>query len=123
MKNIKLILSILLSVLAAFMLYYIFTQKSQLKEANAIIDNVNKELVIVKDSLEASQISLNKIINQLDYTSNQLDILKNERSILELEEQKKRIRNRAELEVLKQQILKLEEEKNRLKREAEKFDI
>ena len=123
MKNIKLILTIALAITTAFFLYYAFNAKSQLKEAENIIENVNSELLILKDSIQASQASLEALIKELDYTTNQLDILKNEREAMALEEQKKRARNWAELQALKEQILALEAEKERLKKEAEKFEL
>ena len=123
MKNIKLILKILLAIIAAFIICFIFYQGSQLKDAETIIKSVNIELKTLKDSIQSTQKSLEDVVRQLDYTSFKLNILTNERDVLLLEEKKKQVKTWEELQILKEQILKKEQERELLKKEAEKFEL
>ncbi len=123
MEKFKNALTLVLTILVVVVLYFVVSGNSKLKETQNAINQVNKELSVLKDSIGKTQQSLTLVLNKLEFTENELKILKNERDILELEEQQRSTRNKEELKVLKEQILKKEEMKKELQKYANTFEL
>ncbi|PKQ67533.1 hypothetical protein BZG01_07290 [Labilibaculum manganireducens] len=123
MEKFKNALTLVLTILVVVVLYFVVSGNSKLKETQNTINQVNKELSVLKDSIGKAQQSLSFVLNKLEFTENELKILKNERDILELEEQQRGTRNKEELKVLKEQILKKEEMKKELQKCANTFEL
>ncbi|WP_461643399.1 hypothetical protein [Labilibaculum euxinus] len=123
MEKFKNALNIALTILVVVVLYFVVSGNSKLKETQNAINQVNKELSVLKDSIGKTQQSLTLVLNKLEFTENELKILKNERDILELEEQQRSTRNKEELKVLKEQILEKEKMKKELQKYANTFEL
>jgi|CEGD01.1.fsa_nt_gi predicted PurR-regulated permease PerM len=123
MEKFKNALTLVLTILVVVVLYFVVSGNSKLKETQNTINQVNKELSVLKDSISKAQQLVTLVLNKLEFTENELKILKNERDILELEEQQRGTRNKEELKVLKEQILKKEEMKKELQKYANTFEL
>ncbi|WP_461629182.1 hypothetical protein [Labilibaculum euxinus] len=123
MEKFKNALTLVLTILVVVVLYFVVSGNSKLKETQNAINQVNKELSVLKDSIGKTQQSLTLVLNKLEFTENELKILKNERDILELEEQQRSTRNKEELKVLKEQILEKEKMKKELQKYANTFEL
>jgi uncharacterized protein (DUF3084 family) len=116
--------SIAIAISASILvLYFTIGSNNKLNKAINTIDTVQKELNIVKDSLQNAHKSLTEVIKKLDFAENELRILQAERELIELDFLKKRAKTQTELQHFKQEIKRIEDRKNELIEIAKQFEL
>lgn len=123
MKNKNSLVNIVIIALLVLFVSSLLIGRSRLNKAVKLIDKVNDELIVISDSLQSAQESIEGVLKKLEVAENELSILRAERELIELEQKRQNAKNWEELQQLKGEIKEKQELKNLLVIKAKDFEL